>query len=104
MEINRMQYLLNKRQNLLNEQEVINLDCYEIDIRLKRIRNYYAMQIERLKIRMDACDDSAVIELKSLFNEFREDFQKPYYKQLKLRRKSEQIQYELFKITDAILK
>lgn len=98
--VNEMLNLLNIRQVLLNKQEDVNTECYEIDIKIRKMRNHYGLQIEVLQKRLEECDYSAVGELQSLWDEFSKDFKKEYYRQLKLRRESEQIQDKLFKIID----
>lgn len=102
--INEMLSLLNIRQYLLNKQEDISNECYKIDNRIKRMRNYYGLQIEALKKGLEACDYSAVGELQPLFEEFLKAFEKQYYRKLKLIGKSEHIQDKMFKIVDEILK
>ncbi|MCX7710662.1 MAG: hypothetical protein N2484_12545 [Clostridia bacterium] len=101
---NEILHLLDLRQELLREQGAVNIEGYEIDIKIKKMRDTYGLQLDELRKRLERKDTAAVKELRAMFEEFLEAFDDQYQRQLKLRKKAEYIQEEIYKTVEEIIK
>ncbi len=95
--------LLEERQNLIVRQDAIQVEIFETDGQIATMRKRYGLRIEPLVQRLEAGDCSAIAELQSLFEEFLDEFDVQYKRLVKLRRKSEKIQAEIYKIAEEII-